>query len=204
MSAPGGDADHLGPPADASILARIRSLFETADPVPPGLHERVKFRVAVSRLQAEAAAIVAEAVREDPVLARGTAEESRTITFDSTELTIMIRIDSNTDDTVRLDGWLAPPRRCRVELASPDGFIVTDADADGRFVFAQVPHGSVRFIVRPPEQHDRSDQWEQQAQQARQREQGAQEVTSGTGTARPKTVITPVLVLLAPTWSGLA
>jgi hypothetical protein len=195
MSEPGDDADYRGQPADASILARIRSFFESADPVPPGLHERVRFRVAVARLQAEAAAIVAEAVREDPVLARGTAEESRTITFDSTELTIMIRIDSNADDTVRLDGWLAPPRRCQVEVASPGGFIVADVGADGRFVFPQVPHGTIRLIVRPP---DRDDQREQQEQQGPQPEQGAQEVSSDQGTARPKTVITPALVLLAP------
>ncbi len=198
MSTPGGNADGHGQPADASILARIRSLFEAADPVPPGLHERVRFRVAVARLQAEAAAIVAEAVREDPVLARGTTEESRTITFDSTELTIMIRIDANTDDTVRLDGWLAPPRRCQVEVASPGGFIVADADADGRFVFTQVPHGTVRLIVRPPEENDRRQQGQQPGQ-------GAQEVVSDQGgTAPPKTVITPTLVLLAPVWSGPA
>ncbi len=42
--------------------------------------------------------------------ARG-AEQSRTITFDSDSLTIMIRIDSNNDGTARVDGWLAPPQR---------------------------------------------------------------------------------------------
>ena len=62
------------------------------------------------------------AAEEDPrlVAARG-AEQSRTITFDSDSLTIMIRIDSNKDGTVRIDGWLAPPQRREIEMQTATG-----------------------------------------------------------------------------------
>jgi len=174
-----------GEPSDDSVLAKIKALFEAVDPAPPDLAERVRFAVALADLEAEAARLVEEAAFE-PTLARGTAEESRTITFDSTELTIMIRIDPNADGTVRVDGWLAPARACRVEVSLRDGaFAVAadaavEADADGRFAFPSVPRGTVRFVVRPPAQD-------------------AQAASDSSGNARMKTVITPALGLLT-TW----
>src|SRR5580704_753213 len=113
-------ADHgSGEPGDEGVLGRIKSLFEVVDPAPPDLAERVRFAVALADLEAEAARLVEEAAVE-PALTRGTSEESRTITFDSTELTIMIRIDANADGTVRVDGWLAPARACRIEVSLHD------------------------------------------------------------------------------------
>ena len=75
---------------------------------------------------------------QEAALARGgPEEESRTITFDSSSLTIMIRVDANADGTVRVDGWLAPPRRCRVEMLA-DGRH-DRRDPDGRFAFPASP-----------------------------------------------------------------
>jgi hypothetical protein len=165
-----------GEPGDESVLAKIKALFEAVDPAPPDLAERVRFAVALADLEAEAARLVEEAAFE-PALTRGTTEESRTITFDSTELTIMIRIDANADGTVRVDGWLAPPRACRIEVSLPDGALAVEADADGRFAFSSVPRGTVRFVVRPPAQQ-------------------AQAASDSSGNARMKTVITPALGLL--------
>ena len=165
-----------GEPGDEGVLAKIKAVFEAVDPAPADLAERVRFAVALADLEAEVARLVEEAAFE-PTLTRGTAEESRTITFDSTELTIMIRIDANADGTVRVDGWLAPARACRIEVSLHDGGLAVEADADGRFAFPSMPRGTVRFVVRPP------------AQQAQ-----AASGTSGSG--RMKTVITPALVLL--------
>jgi hypothetical protein len=165
-----------GEPSDESVLAKIKALFEAVDPAPPDLAERVRFAVALADLEAEAARLVEEAAFE-PTLTRGAAEESRTITFDSTELTIMIRIDPNADGTVRVDGWLAPARACRIEVSLRDGALAVEADADGRFAFPSVPRSTVRFVVRPPAQH-------------------AQAASDSSGNARMKTVITPALVLL--------
>jgi hypothetical protein len=173
----------LGEPSDEGVLARIKALFEAVDPAPPDLAGRVRFAVALADLEAEAARLVDEAAVE-PALTRGSSEESRTITFDSTELTIMIRIDANADGTARVDGWLAPARACQVEVSLQDSALAVEADTDGRFAFPSVPRGTVRFVVRPP------------AQQVHTVPDSPGPDSSGNG--RMKTVITPALVLLTP------
>lgn len=163
-----------GGPDDGHLLTLIAAMFEAADPVPAGLVERIRFSVALAGLDGDPDSELARLTEHETALARGAPEQSRTITFDSTSLTIMIRIDANADGTVRVDGWIAPPHRCRVELAMTAGPITTEADADGRFAFLSVPRGTTRIVVRPPEQ--------------------------SAGESRPgpfgmKTVVTPALVL---------
>ena len=128
-------------------------MFESADPVPAGLVDRIRLTVALAGLNGDLDSELARLTVHEAALARGAPEEeSRTITFDSSSLTIMIRIDPNADGTVRVDGWLAPPHRCRVEISMADGAVTTDADADGRFAFLSVPRGTARLVVRPAEQ----------------------------------------------------
>src|SRR5205823_9296269 len=99
--------------ADFGVLDDIRRLFESADPMPADLPERIRFSLALRDLEIE----VARLAEEDQltVAARG-KEQARTITFDSDSLTIMIRIDANRDGSVRVDGWLAPPQSRQVEI----------------------------------------------------------------------------------------
>jgi hypothetical protein len=134
---------------DDSLLDSIRKLFETADPMPPGLPERIKFMFALRQLDAEVAWLVT--VEAEAEMAARAAEESRTITFDSDSLTIMIRIDAGPGESIRVDGWLAPPQCRRVEIRLTDSSIVVMADAVGRFVFPDVPRGTARVIVHAPE-----------------------------------------------------
>jgi hypothetical protein len=141
-----------GRPDDERVLAMIRSVFEAADPVPAGLVDRIRLSVALAGLDCGPEYELARLIAEETELARGAPEESRTITFDSSSLTIMIRIDPNADGTVRLDGWLAPGQPCQVEIALADGPVTTDADADGRFAFPSVPRGTARLVVHRTEQ----------------------------------------------------
>jgi hypothetical protein len=133
-------------PEDARLLDTVRELFSVADPVPVDLAERVRFMFALRQMNAE----VARVVRMEKVElgARGT-EESRTITFDSNSLTIMIRIDGGPGDSVRVDGWLAPPQCRRVEMRMNEASLEAMADGAGRFVFPDVPRGTARVIVHP-------------------------------------------------------
>ena len=92
---------------------------------------------------------MARLVEEDrEVLAVRGPEQSRTITFDSDSLTIMIRIDQNRDGTARVDGWLAPPQRREIELKTATGSLSTASDEQGRFAFARVPRGTAQLMVR--------------------------------------------------------
>ena len=135
-------------PDDGSLLLAVRDFFETVDPMPFDLPERIRFALTLHDLEAEVTRM-ARTVNETARVARG-AEESRIVTFDSDRLTIMIRIESNPDGTARVDGWLAPPQAHRVEMSMTDNSITAIADELGRFVFYSVPRGTGRLIVRPP------------------------------------------------------
>jgi hypothetical protein len=134
---------------DLSVLDGIRDMFGVADPMPADLPERIRFRLALRDLEIE----VARLADEQEVLAgiRG-AEQSRTITFDSDSLTIMIRIDANRDGTVRVDGWLAPPQPREIDMKTTAESLSVSSDDQGRFAFARVPRGMAQLVVRPAEQ----------------------------------------------------
>jgi hypothetical protein len=131
---------------DFGVLDDIRELFEAADPMPADLPERIRFSLALRDLEVEVARLAEE--EQLAVAARGT-ELSRTVTFDSTSLTIMIRIDANQDGTARVDGWLAPPQRREIEMKTAADSLTTASDEQGRFAFTRVPRGTVQLIVRP-------------------------------------------------------
>jgi hypothetical protein len=130
---------------DYEILDGIRALFERVDPMPAGLPERVRFSLAMRGLESELARPVTE---EDPRLvgARGT-EQSRTVTFDSASLSIVIRIEENKNGSVRIDGWLAPPQPRQIELQTSAETLSVSSDDQGRFAFAEVPQGMARLVV---------------------------------------------------------
>lgn len=140
---------------DAAILVGLAGMYRRADPVPAGLVERIQFAMELEDLDAEVCRL-----RDDsdlyPAAARG-PEQSRTVTFDSSNLTIMITISVVPDDTVRLDGWLAPPAALRVELRTSSGHLATDADERGRFVIESVPRGLAQLVVRTSSQSPADD-----------------------------------------------
>ena len=162
---PAGGSDRSGAPGagqwpddvDRAILGQLRDTYVFADPPPAELDERVRFAIALENIDVEVARL-----QEDLLIGSGARGEdrTRTITFDCDSLTIMITIVDVGDDRVRLDGWLAPAARRRVELRvadpSVDGDssrIVTTEDT-GRFVFDDVAHGLVQLLVRPVEPTD--------------------------------------------------
>jgi hypothetical protein len=130
---------------DFEILDGIRAMFERADPMPADLPERVRFSLALRGLETEVARLVTQ---EDPRLAgaRGT-EQSRTVTFDSDSLSIVIRIAGNKSGSVRIDGWLAPPQPREIEMQTPAETLSASSDEQGRFAFAAVPQGTARLVV---------------------------------------------------------
>lgn len=151
---------------DLMILSQIRDACAAADPMPPDLPERIRFSLALRELEVEVARLAAR--ESQPALASRGEEQSRTVTFDSDSLTIMIRIDPNGDGTVRVDGWLAPPQRREIEMKTDSSPLMALTDEQGRFAFAIVPCGTAQLVVRP-----------------------SQDGPSGSG----RSVVTPALVL---------
>jgi len=132
---------------DFVILGRVRQLFDETDPMPADLPGRIRFALALRDLETEMARVAAD--EDAPVLAVRGEERSRTITFESDSLVIMIRVGANPDGTARLDGWLDPPGARQVEVSTSGPPLTVLADEDGRFAFGSVPRGRAQLTVRP-------------------------------------------------------
>jgi hypothetical protein len=133
--------------ADARLLAAVADLYETLDPVPSGLVERVSFAITLDALEAE----VAELSRSADLAGVRSASNAQTVTFTSSTVTTMVTISVLSSDRVRIDGWVVPGPRANVQLRTSAGEQETEADADGRFVFDDVPRGLGQFVIRQPE-----------------------------------------------------
>jgi hypothetical protein len=149
------DADRPLDDSDLRLLDSIREMFQAADPMPADLPGRIRFVLALRDLEIEVAQLAEQEDCCPAVMARG-AEESRTITFDSDSLTILIRIDANRDGTVRIDGWLAPPQGREIEMKTAADSLRVTSDQQGRFAFARVPRGTAQLIVRGNQGSERS------------------------------------------------
>jgi hypothetical protein len=132
---------------DLDVLARTARLFDTLDPVPAGLVERIQFGLTLDALQAEIAQLQRSG---EPAGVRSASSEAQSVTFTSATLTTMITITPTTVERVRIDGWIAPGAGVAVELRIDGQSRATTADADGRFVIDDVARGLAQFVLRPP------------------------------------------------------
>jgi hypothetical protein len=134
--------------ADVRALDRVAAVYESLDPVPAGLVDRIQFGITLDALHAE----IAQLQRSDDLLGvrSGEATEVQTVTFTSASLTTMVTITPTSSERVRVDGWVAPGGGVMVELRTVGDTLHTTADADGRFVFGEVPRGLAQFVLRTP------------------------------------------------------
>jgi len=143
---------------DASILADLHAFHSLTDPPPADLTERVRFAIALEDVDLDGLDVVVSRLQDDLLVGSGArgAERTRTVTFDSDSLTIMVTITEAATGGVRLDGWLAPPGPLRVELRitrertdSRGQSYTTTADDTGRFVFDGIIPGLAQILVHP-------------------------------------------------------
>lgn len=128
---------------DAAILSGVRHLWETVDPMPPGLVEQIQFAIDLDNIDLEVSRLTE--LRE--LAAARTDELARLVTFSSDSLSIMITIEPRVDGTARIDGWLTPGACHHIELRSPARPMSTSSDETGRFSLDSVPTGIVQLIV---------------------------------------------------------
>lgn len=129
---------------DDILLADLRRIVGRLDPVPADLLFSLSvtgFDIEVCRLVPRSPAAALAGVRGDEAATRAT--------FESASLTIMVEWTPGAKGTVRLDGWLAPPSPCRIELRTVDGPQTMDTDEGGRFAAQRVTRGEVQIRVHP-------------------------------------------------------
>jgi hypothetical protein len=133
---------------DERVLHGLAGIYDTVDPVPAGLVDRIQFGITLDALHAE----IAELQRSGDLVGVRAEEmtEARTVTFTSTTLTTMVTVTPLSAERARIDGWVAPGGGVTVEARTGEGVATAVADADGRFVFDDLARGMVQFTVRPP------------------------------------------------------
>jgi hypothetical protein len=129
--------------ADHALLDEIADLYSAVDPVPAGLAERIRFAVSLDEIDVEMLRLV-----QETTLAAGARGAGRIFTFAGRAVTLTVRIVGLNGETVRLDGWLAPPAAYRITLRAQHGHADRTADEDGRFVFEETRAGLAQLVVR--------------------------------------------------------
>lgn len=137
------EPDEVLTEADLAMLAAMRTMWESADPMPADLVERAGFALDLDDVDFEVSRVVAP---PEPALARSD-ELARIVTFESDSLTIMIMFEQCADGTTRIDGWLTPAACRHIELRRPAGPLSTESDDTGRFSLDAVTPGPVRLVV---------------------------------------------------------
>ncbi|MCU1658910.1 MAG: hypothetical protein JWO57_3566 [Pseudonocardiales bacterium] len=133
---------------DVRVLGEIAALYQSLDPVPSALVERIQFGITLDALHAEVAELQRNGERVGGRSGAATADQ--TVTFTSASLTTMVAITSISAGRARLDGWVAPGDGIAVELRVIGETRHTTADSDGRFVFDDVPRGLAQLVLRRP------------------------------------------------------
>lgn len=133
---------------DVANLRAVRDLFAHADPVPSDLTERIKFAITVRALHAEVAELMDSALlvtRQVETHTEPTPTDSVTFTAASVSLMVSATTDEESD-RVRIDGWVTAPG-ARIEAVTTEETRSETADANGRFVLEDLPHGPVHFVI---------------------------------------------------------
>ncbi|MEU1971099.1 hypothetical protein ABZ477_05560 [Microbacterium sp. NPDC019599] len=139
------DADDFG--ADAALFARLRDMWNEADPVPEDLADRMVAAVAVEDLSREYA-LLTLVEGSTPAAVRGETDTA-TLQFSDGTTSVLLHVTAAEDGSRRVDGWVdATPLAIR--LVQDDGDRTAEAGEHGRFAFESVPPGvsRLRIVVR--------------------------------------------------------
>jgi hypothetical protein len=133
---------------DLDLLSDIVGIYDSLDPMPEMLPDVVLFALGATDLDGEMARLVES--ESGLVGTRGAqVEHARRVTFSSEHLTVMVAVEPQPGDVVRLDGWAAPGGALHVELRTGDTTLSTECDESGRFVFESVPPGPAQIVLHP-------------------------------------------------------
>jgi hypothetical protein len=141
------DADRPLDASDLRLLHDIALMYDEADPVPDDLVDRVRFALALDEVFEE----VAEMTRE-PADASGVrsdlagAVRSDTLTFSSERLTAMVTLSPGTGGRVRIDGWVSPLGRRRVDVRMQGSQQQVRTDEAGRFAVDDLRESFVQLV----------------------------------------------------------
>lgn len=134
--------------SDDPLLAQLRRLARTVDPVPNEVTAYARAALGWRRVDTELAELL-----DDSRLAvagtRSVAEAARSLTFRSSDLQVDVEVDDSGDGILLL-GQLVPAVDAEIDVQRDDGTTLATASADelGRFRFELPGGGRIRLVVR--------------------------------------------------------
>jgi hypothetical protein len=138
----------LADPRDDELLDLLADLWQSHDPPPTDLADRVSFALSLDDLEVELMRLTDQTLS----LAGARAEDqAHTVTFCSDTLSVMVMINNEAAGGVRLDGWIVGGAGLQVGLRTDGAERTTSADGDGRFSFQAVPAGLTQLVFHPTE-----------------------------------------------------
>jgi len=126
------------------LLARLRAAAVEIDPVPADLADRMIAAVAVADLSREYALLTL--VENAGAAVRGDGDTT-TLQFSDGSSMVLLHVSRTGRGTRRVDGWATDA--AEVRLTQGDRTWTTVPDAQGRFVFDDVPAGLSRVLLTP-------------------------------------------------------
>ena len=136
--------------SDDPLLAQLRRLAHTVDPVPHEVTAYARAALGWRRVDTELAELLEDS-RLEVAGMRSVAEATRSLTFRSSDLQVDVEVDESGDGTLLL-GQLVPAVGAEVDVQRDDGTTLATASADdlGRFRFELPAGGRIRLVVRRP------------------------------------------------------
>lgn len=133
--------------ADAALFARMRAMWEDADPVPAQLVDRMVAAVAVEDLSREYALLTL--VEGSQLAAVRGDTESATLQFSDGTTSVLVHVTATEDGSRRIDGWV-DAAVLAIRLVQGGHEETADPGEHGRFAFDSVPAGvcRLRLVVR--------------------------------------------------------
>lgn len=131
-----------------TLLESLARLWHRLDPVPDDLSSRVLLALAIDDVDVEYELLQLTSRRAHLAGARS-SDEVLTFTFDSEDLSMVLRVSPTGSGTCRVDGWISPPRPMTV--TATQGGVTAEAHVldQGRFEFPELNSGATRFLLHP-------------------------------------------------------
>ncbi len=133
--------------SDAALFARMRAVWQSVDPVPTGLVDRMVAAVAVEDLTREYEMLTL--VEAADLTAVRSETDASTLQFTDGTTTVLLHVTMAEGGGRRIDGWVDADALA-VKLAQGEREWSADAGESGRFAFDDVAAGMsrVRLVVR--------------------------------------------------------
>ena len=139
---------------DLDLLGDLVDIYDLLDPMPSMLPDVILFGLQAGELDAEIARLVDSELTMSGAAGTRSVEHAKRVTFSSESLTVMISVQAQPDNVLRLDGWAAPGGGLHAELRTDGETLTAECDETGRFVFEAVPSGSVQLVLHPTDDSD--------------------------------------------------